>query len=313
MRIKADWQTWLHTYKKREVDKAFFACPEGGFDLGLELGAGDGFQSGLLSRYIRRLVSTEINELRLSKQNRRGVSYRICSAEEAVRCAEDRSFDIVYSSNLLEHLRDPVLVLRQIHRIMKDDGVAIHIVPAPLWKLCHLLLYVPANLAVVGERVFRAHRTGDGFKEARFFLGQLVEGLREGANTLTKLTDREEALTGNNPGVTGRRRAFAARLLLPRPHGVSGTNLAELSALMKRRIIGMFKDTGFECGAVLKGPAASGYGLGWSWAEAAFEKAGFASEYIYIAHKKGHPCRYLSFFTGVGADSKPAPEKTDIQ
>lgn len=297
MKIKADWPTWLRSYKRREVDRTFYACPEGCFGRGLELGAGDGFQSGLLAGYIRSLVCTEINELLLSKQSGRdGIEYRVCSAEEAVRAGGDNSYDIVYSSNVLEHLTDPLLILREIHRILKDDGVTIHIVPSPLWKLCHVLLYVPANLAALGEHILRRSGAGRRMREASFLMRQLVEGFRKGSNTLTDLADREESLTGNNPGIVGSRRGFPAWLLVPRPHGVSATNLAELAAFGKRRWLALFGDAGLECCAVRKGPAASGYGLGWTWAEAAIEKAGLASEYIYIAHKKGHPCGYSSYF-----------------
>ena len=297
MKIKADWPTWLHAYKVREIDKTFYACPEGCFGSGLELGAGDGFQSGLLSKYVRRLVSTEINKLYLSRQEGGGVEYRVCSAEEAVAAGGDGSHDLVFSSNVLEHLPDPAAVLRGIHRVLKDDGVTIHIVPTPLWKLCHVLLYVPVTLAALAEQVVGRRGNGGMLREARFFFGQFVEGVRKGANTLTERADREEALRGNNPGIVTERRTFVRRLLAPRPHGVSETNLAEFSALGRRRWLGMFGQAGLECFAILNGPAASGYGLGWRWAEAAAEKAGLASELIYVAHKKGRQCRYAPFFS----------------
>jgi SAM-dependent methyltransferase len=136
MKIKADWGLWLHSYKRREIARTFSACPDRCFEAGLELGAGDGYQSGLLAKYVCRLMSTEINTLRLSRQSGDGVEYRICGAEEAVRTSEDRSYDFVFSSNLLEHVQNPLAILREIYRILKDDGITIHIIPAPLWKLC---------------------------------------------------------------------------------------------------------------------------------------------------------------------------------
>jgi SAM-dependent methyltransferase len=296
MKIKADWFAWLHSYKQREIDKTFSACPDRCFAVGLEIGAGDGFQSVLLSRYICRLLGTEINKQQLSRETGDRIEYRICSAEEAVGKSEDGSFDIVYSSNLLEHLADPVVVLRGIHRILKDDGITIHIMPSSLWKLCHMLLYVPVNAVAIGQHIASKRGAGGRFPEALFMLRQLFEGLSTGSNTLIELADREEEMTGNNPGIIRRRTAFLKRLLVPRPHGISQNNLAEFSAFRKRRWIGVFKEAGLECRAVRKGPAASGYGLGWSWAEAAVEKAGLASELIYIAHKKGRRCRYLSYF-----------------
>jgi SAM-dependent methyltransferase len=297
MKIKADWLSWLHSYKQREVEKTFYACPDRCFQTGLELGAGDGFQSDLLAKYICRLISTEINGLLLSRQDSNGVEYRICSAREAVRSSKSGSLDIVYSSNLLEHVQNPVVILREIHRVLKDDGVTIHIIPTPLWKLCQVFLYIPANLLAVGEHIFRRHGTAGRLREALFLVRQLRDGFRKGANTLTHLADRQEALSGNNPGIARRERTFMERLFFPLPHGVSATNLGELSAFRKRRWLRIFGEAGLECCAVRSGPAASGYGLGWQWAEAAIEKAGLASELIYIAHKKGHHSQYLSYFT----------------
>jgi len=51
MKIMADWIQHLHNHRKRELGLIFSKCPERLFQEALELGAGDGFQSGLLTRY----------------------------------------------------------------------------------------------------------------------------------------------------------------------------------------------------------------------------------------------------------------------
>jgi SAM-dependent methyltransferase len=38
---------------------------------------------------------------------------------------DDKSIDIVHSNQVIEHLRNPDFFLREIHRILKDDGYAI--------------------------------------------------------------------------------------------------------------------------------------------------------------------------------------------
>jgi SAM-dependent methyltransferase len=296
MNIKSDWYTWLHAYKEREIEKVFSACPERCFARGLELGAGDGFQSVLLSKYIGSLVSTEINKLILTRTSNDSIEYATCSAEEAVGTGRQRSFDIVYSSNLLEHLIDPVSVLRGIHRIMKDDGITVHIMPAPLWKFCQVLLYVPVNVLSMIEHIARERGRGNRLRETRFLLRQLITGLRSGANTMTAQSDREAMLIGNNPESAGIRPGFIRRLLLPLPHGRSATNRAEFAAFRKRRWIKTLNEAGFDLIAIRKGPAASGYGLGWAWVERLFEKAGLGSELIYIAQKKDCESKFKQYF-----------------
>ena len=103
-------------------------------------------------------------------------------------------------------------------------------------------------------------------------------------------------MTGNNPEGARIRPGFLRRLLMPLPHGVSATNRAEFAAFSKRRWIKDFQEAGFDLIAIRKGPAASGYGLGWAWADWIIEKMGLASELIYIAQKRGQTSRYAQYF-----------------
>ena len=130
----------------------------------------------------------------------------------------------------------------------------------------------------------------------RFANTLLAKGLKKGANAMTDRADREELLTGNNPDAAKIRPGFFRRLLLPLPHGVSATNRAEFAAFSKRRWIKDFQEAGFDLIAIRKGPAASGYGLGWAWADWIIEKMGLASELIYIAQKRGQTSRYAQYF-----------------
>ncbi len=47
----------------------------------------------------------------------------------------DASFDVVFSSNTLEHVSDRHAFQAEIHRVLKDDGFAIHIVPSAAWRI----------------------------------------------------------------------------------------------------------------------------------------------------------------------------------
>ncbi len=43
---------------------------------------------------------------------------------------EDNSFDFVWSKSVIEHLSDPMRLIKESHRILKDDGKAIIMVPS---------------------------------------------------------------------------------------------------------------------------------------------------------------------------------------
>jgi ubiquinone/menaquinone biosynthesis C-methylase UbiE len=56
-------------------------------------------------------------------------------------CFPSKTFDIIYSSGLMEHFRDEIPFLSEMRRILKDSGYLLTIVPArySLWELYQLL------------------------------------------------------------------------------------------------------------------------------------------------------------------------------
>jgi len=53
----------------------------------------------------------------------------------------DKTFDLIYSSGLMEHFKDEIPFLTEMKRLLKDDGYLITIVPGrySLWELYQLL------------------------------------------------------------------------------------------------------------------------------------------------------------------------------
>lgn len=238
------------------MDRVFADCPDQYFDRGLELGAGDGYQSSILSRYVRRLVCTDYNKYRLRPQAPAPTAYVVCDAESVSPLFRNETFDIVYSSSLLEHLPHPENALAAIHRVLRDDGITVHIMPSVFWKLCHVFLFHPNRLVVRVERLFTGHA-------AR----------------------QPDYRIGNNPkmGTALKRRP----LLLPPPHGAYSSTIHEFVAYRTRRWKQLFQEAKFDVIHVMKGPVASGYGFGWERTRAFLERCGLASEYIYVAVKAG--------------------------
>jgi SAM-dependent methyltransferase len=271
VRIKKDWTLWLHEYRTEELNRIFSGCPEGIFTTGLELGAGDGFQGTLLTRYVSRLVETEIDPAILSLPPRRSVEYHVCDAEEVGGCFGEQEFDLVFSSNLLEHLPNPDKALQGMRGVMKDDGLMIHVMPTPFWKACQLAFYVPNRFILLLERI-----TG-------------ARGAVEETGAVSSEVPHE---ADNNPKIGRQRHGRAYRLFLPEPHGVSSGHLQEFCAFRRSKWRKEFDQAGLQLIDVTKGPVASAYGFGLDFARRVLERLGFASEYIYFATKKGHSSPY---------------------
>ncbi|MBN1405346.1 MAG: glycosyltransferase [Candidatus Omnitrophica bacterium] len=83
---------------------------------------------------------------------KRGVENVIQCSAEKIEYA-DKTFDIITCLDLLEHVADPVEMLAELKRVLKDDGKIIIAVPAFrfLWSqhdeaLCHLRRYTKKSL-----------------------------------------------------------------------------------------------------------------------------------------------------------------------
>jgi SAM-dependent methyltransferase len=73
-----------------------------------------------------------------------------------------RKFDGVYTSNVLEHIEDDVAALREINRVLQDDGVLVIYVPA------FRLLFSDLDRAVGHVRRYRLRELEQKLAAARF-------------------------------------------------------------------------------------------------------------------------------------------------
>ncbi len=290
--LKADWQPYLRKLRTREIDLIFRDCPHDAFSCGLELGAGDGFQSTLLAPYACRLFATDYRPLITASggggptrvadaEDMRGrVTFMRCDAEQVDRAFPPKSFDLVFSSNMLEHLPDPERALQGIHNVLKDEGIAIHVVPSPFWKLSQLVGFYPNAVVRRLERRGRRASSGTGDEAAA-----------------------SPPEWDNNPKVAGRKRPYLARLLWPAAHGASGNNLREFVLFSQRYWRRQFENAGFGVARVLRGPVSSGYGFGLDRVRYGLERLGLASETIYVTVKAAYPAEQASllrYFMGRG-------------
>jgi len=282
MKFKAEWSNHLHSIRAREVSLIFRRCPDKVFEAALELGAGDGYQSRLLVRYVGRLVVTDIRWHTMEKLNAR-IEQRICDAESVEAYFHEGEFDLVYSSNLLEHLPNPGSALRGIFKVLKNDGITIHIMPSQFWKLCQLGLFYP-DLAL---RLFEAGAQPDTLKR---FLRRRILG-KDPPPTRDLLWDPM-----NNPKMPAKPIGFWRQLLWPRPHGAYATNLHEFLAFRRSRWVGELSDAGFHVRKIFPGPVSSPYGFGLNRVRAGLERLGLATEYIFIATKHGSHSPYITYF-----------------
>ena len=94
----------------------------------LEIGGRDGYQAELISKKGYNVTSIDINPLFPQ-------FYPVQKGDITKLNFEDDSFDIIYSSNMLQEIQHIEESFIEMKRVLKKDGVIIHIVPSSWWSL----------------------------------------------------------------------------------------------------------------------------------------------------------------------------------
>ena len=120
----------LERFRAAELEAArpYFPKPPGGRVL--EIGGGSGFQAAAMTDWGYRVESVDV-------QLGAGVGrYHPITMYDGTHLPfPDRSFDLVFSSNVLEHVHRLDELLGEMRRVLKPGGTMIHIVPSAVWRL----------------------------------------------------------------------------------------------------------------------------------------------------------------------------------
>jgi SAM-dependent methyltransferase len=264
-----DWKT---LFRKHELDLIFQKIPYKTFNYGLELGAGAHIQTEPLSQYCTSLISTEyetrFDSPKLEKKTD-NIKYISCDAEKVNHTFKDKKFDLVFSSNMMEHLPDPDSSFKGIYSILDNNGVSICTMPSVFMKILYLILFYPAVLPIYSKRI-----------KNKLFTWLL----RKDINTVVKNTVPNK-IHNNNPKTTVRKKYILTKLLIPDPHGACKSNFKEIFYWRKSRWIKQIESHGFSIIKTIKLPVTTGYSFKLHRICEILFKIGFCSSYAYVAVK----------------------------
>ena len=92
----------------------------------LDIGCGEGYVSSVLVRD-NEVFGLDIAESAIGEAREKGIKASLSNLENIPY--PEKSFDVVLALDILEHLFDPVSVLRDANRVLKDDGFLLVSVP----------------------------------------------------------------------------------------------------------------------------------------------------------------------------------------
>jgi|TARA_B100002003_G_scaffold4955_1_gene4640 SAM-dependent methyltransferase len=256
----------LHDIRKKDIEILFGNCPENKFAVGIELGAGDGYQSRLLKKYIKHFTCTEYDEHIFNKMNRlEGVNYLRLDVAEIENHFPPKTFDLIFSSNVLEHVIDIGTALRGMRKVLKDDGVMIHVMPNRIWKFVQMILWVPGKSIInLRKRLIDSPQdleqshiiAKDGLVPSRLSTGELLKKLL------------------NN--------------LKPRTHGISQSNYREFVEFGKGPWAEKITNAGFQVKSIKKMQFHTPYRIEPAWIRQIFTSFGISCAAAYICKKRSN-------------------------
>jgi SAM-dependent methyltransferase len=109
----------------------------------LELGAGTGWQAQRLAEHGFEVSAVEVvpETDDMPRTYRENQVYPIIDYDGHHLPFADETFDIIFSSNVLEHIPHDRAYQKEIHRVLKDDGKVLHILPSASWRFFSTATY----------------------------------------------------------------------------------------------------------------------------------------------------------------------------
>jgi len=213
----------LHRIRLHEVKRALsiLGCYKNSGTL-IEIGAGTGFQSRVFSEHGYTVEAVDLKESTYSGN----MVYPVKTYDGVNLPFEDDSFDILFSSNVLEHILKLDSFQREMGRVLKDDGLAIHILPTGSWRVWTTLL----------------HPILEPFRLMRDYRRKL-------SSIVVKHPQKNEISTDDltHPPRNSRLRFLKLFLiaLIPRRHGERGNIWSEIYWFSKRQWYSFFEESGW--------------------------------------------------------------------
>lgn len=116
----------------------------------LDFGAGTGDQSVALKNMGYDVSALDVADSDYSSET----VFPVTFYDGRVIPFPDASFDFIFSSNVLEHIRDTENINRELRRVLKPGGIMVHILPSASWRFWTTLTAFPSAPALAVRTLF---------------------------------------------------------------------------------------------------------------------------------------------------------------
>lgn len=147
-------QEYLHSIRTFELNAVlrFFPTPAGRTVKVLEIGAGTGHQARRLVELGYDVVAIDLPSSAYANERVHPVAHY----DGYNLPLPSNSVDVVFSSNVFEHVSHVHELLEETARVLAPGGIAVHVLPTPTWRLWTSLTHygwvVCRSIAALGGR-----------------------------------------------------------------------------------------------------------------------------------------------------------------
>lgn len=117
----------------------------------LEIGGGTGYQAKCFFENGFQIESIDVE----NNNNKDNMIFPITTYDGEKIPFPDNYFDIVYSSNVLEHIRNLNGLSKEIQRVLKENGKSIHLMPSTSWRFWTNLAHYVELIQRLNEQIPR--------------------------------------------------------------------------------------------------------------------------------------------------------------
>jgi len=127
----------------------------------LEFGAGTGEQARFLRDRGFDVVAIDLATSNYAKER----LFPVQDYDGEHIPVEDRSIDVIFSSNVLEHVENPRAIFAEFRRIQKPGGFGLHVVPTSAWRSWTFATGIACSLQAAAALPFELGTSIEGFSE----------------------------------------------------------------------------------------------------------------------------------------------------
>jgi SAM-dependent methyltransferase len=195
----------LKALREYELEKVSSYLPTSGRIL--EIGAGAGWQAKRLSELGYNVTALDLN----ANQLRSNAVFPVQDYDGHQIPFPDKYFDVVFSSNVLEHVVELDALEKEICRVVTQEGIMVHVLPTVAWRIWTSLTHPIYILQLACQHLQRKHQYAMNQKPKIASLPSVWQLLQ---------------------------------YLFPRRHGVRGNTISELFLFSRRHWSVHFKSCG---------------------------------------------------------------------